>query len=105
MNEILFQYHHIIVTPWKLVGYLGVFLFTSRWFVQMYISRKMKRVHMPASFWWLSIAGSIMLLVYFTFGKNDSVGILSNLFPMLVAGYNLVLELRHRRNNDVLDPS
>ena len=105
MNEILFQYHHMVITPWKLVGLFGAFLFTSRWFVQMYITRKLRRVHMPASFWWLSIAGSLLMLAYFTLGKNDSVGIISNLFPMLVAGYNLVIELRHRRNSELLDPN
>jgi lipid-A-disaccharide synthase-like uncharacterized protein len=31
-------------------------------------------------------------------GKNDSVGILSNLFPAGVAGYNLYLDLRHKRS-------
>ena len=29
MNEILFHIHHIGVTPWKLIGYVGVFLFTA----------------------------------------------------------------------------
>lgn len=41
--------------------------------------------------------GSLLLVSYFTFGKNDSVGILSNLFPSVVAIYNLVVDLRHRR--------
>lgn len=72
-------------------------LFTSRWFVQMYATRKLRRVHMPRAFWWLSIAGSLMLVSYFTFGKNDSVGILSNAFPALVSVYNLVIDLRHRK--------
>jgi lipid-A-disaccharide synthase-like uncharacterized protein len=45
----------------------------------------------------MSISGSLLLLSYFTFGKNDSVGILSNLFPAGVAGYNLVLDLRHKK--------
>lgn len=97
MNEVLFNIHLIGVTPWKLIGYLGVFLFTSRWFVQLYATRKMGRVHMPLAFWWLSVFGSILLLGYFTFGKNDSVGVLANLFPAFVATYNLVVELRHRR--------
>ncbi|WP_440223459.1 lipid-A-disaccharide synthase N-terminal domain-containing protein [Dokdonella sp. MW10] len=99
MNEVLFNIHSIGVTPWKLVGYLGVFLFTSRWFVQMYATKKLGRVHMPQAFWWLSVAGSIMLVSYFTFGKNDSVGILSNLFPAFVSVYNLVVDLRHRRSD------
>jgi lipid-A-disaccharide synthase-like uncharacterized protein len=45
----------------------------------------------------MSISGSLLLLAYFIFGKNDSVGVLSNLFPAGVAGYNLVLDLRHKR--------
>ena len=99
MDEILFEIYGIGVTPWKLVGYTGVLLFTSRWFVQMYATRKLKRVSMPTAFWWLSVAGSLMLVSYFTFGKNDSVGILSNLFPAVVAVYNLSVDLRHRRAN------
>ena len=97
MNEVLFHIHQIGVTPWKLIGYLGVLLFTSRWFVQMYATRKLRRVHMPRAFWWLSIAGSLMLVSYFTFGKNDSVGILSNAFPALVSVYNLVIDLKKKK--------
>lgn len=97
MNEVLFNIHNIGVTPWKLIGYLGVLLFTSRWFVQLYATRKLGRVHVPLAFWWLSVAGSLLLVSYFTFGKNDSVGVLSNLFPAFVAVYNLTVDLRHRR--------
>ena len=95
MNEVLFHIHHIGVTPWKLIGYVGVFLFTARWFVQLYATKKMKRVVMPMSFWWLSITGSFLLLIYFTLGKNDSVGVMSNLFPAFVSVYNLYTHLRH----------
>ena len=48
-------------------------------------------------FWYMSISGSLLLLCYFTFGKNDSVGILSNLFPFAVALYNLYLHERNQR--------
>jgi lipid-A-disaccharide synthase-like uncharacterized protein len=44
----------------------------------------------------MSVTGSLLLLCYFIFGKNDSVGILSNLFPAGVAIYNLVLDIRHK---------
>lgn len=101
MNEVLFHIHNIGVTPWKLVGYLGVFLFAGRWFVQIHATRKRRRVHMPITFWWLSMAGSVLLLCYFTFGKNDSVGVLANLLPLVVATYNLAVELRDRRENSI----
>lgn len=100
MDQVLFNFDHVTITPWKLIGYLGTFLFTARWFVQLYATKKLKRVHMPLSFWLLSISGSALLLSYFTFGKNDSVGILSNLFPAFVSVYNLAFELRTRRLPD-----
>ena len=84
-------------TTWKVVGYIGMALFTSRWFVQMYYTRKHRRVVMPMAFWWLSVSGSVLLLTYFIFGKNDSVGILSNLFPVFVSTYNLVVHTRDLR--------
>ena len=97
MSEVLGVYFGIVLTPWKLVGYLGVALFTGRWLVQLYVSRRHGRPTVPPVFWYMSIVGSLLLLAYFTFGKNDSVGILSNLFPAGIATYNLYLEIRGRR--------
>jgi lipid-A-disaccharide synthase-like uncharacterized protein len=98
MDEVLHVGFGLIITPWKLIGYLGVALFAGRWFVQMHYSRKHGRPVMPTVFWLMSISGSLLLLSYFIFGKNDSVGILSNLFPAGVAGYNLYLDLSHKRS-------
>jgi lipid-A-disaccharide synthase-like uncharacterized protein len=97
MNRVLLEVLGLTITPWKLVGYAGVALFAGRWFVQMAYSRMHRRPVVPTAFWLMSIFGSLLLLVYFTFGKNDSVGILSNFFPAGVAMYNLYLDLRHRR--------
>jgi lipid-A-disaccharide synthase-like uncharacterized protein len=94
MHEVLGNYFGVTLTSWKLVGYLGVALFTGRWVVQLYASRAEGRPTVPRMFWYMSVTGSILLLAYFTFGKNDSVGVLSNLFPALIASYNLYLDLR-----------
>ncbi|HEX7349067.1 MAG TPA: lipid-A-disaccharide synthase N-terminal domain-containing protein [Rhodanobacteraceae bacterium] len=96
MEYILHALANFQLTPWKVVGFLGMAMFTSRWFVQMYATKKHKKVTMPLSFWVLSVCGSVLLLAYFTVGKNDSVGILSNLFPVVVSIYNLSVHLRHR---------
>jgi lipid-A-disaccharide synthase-like uncharacterized protein len=98
MNDILCNCFGVVVTPWKLVGYVGVGLFAGRWFVQLIASRKHGRPTMPALFWYMSITGSVLLLAYFVFGKNDSVGVLSNLFPFAVALYNLYLHRRIERD-------
>ena len=103
MNEVLLVLHGITLTPWKLIGLIGTLLFTARWFVQFYATRKFKRVVMPMSFWYLSIVGSVMTLAYFIWGKNDSVGILQNAFPMFVSVYNVFVHLRHDRP-EVVNP-
>ncbi len=82
------------VTPWKLIGYLGVFLFAGRWVPQLIASRRNQRVTMPRMFWYMSLTGSICLLSYFIWGKNDSVGVLQNLAPSAIALYNLILDVR-----------
>ena len=92
MNQVITVMFGVTLTPWKLVGYLGVFLFASRWFVQLAASKVSGRPVLPTMFWYMSMAGSVLLLGYFTFGKNDSVGVLSNLFPFFVALYNLYLD-------------
>lgn len=101
MNDVLLQFtiygKPVIITAWKLIGYAGVAIFAGRWFVQLAASHWAKRSTIPRVFWYMSLLGSILLLSYFTFGKNDSVGILSNLFPSFIAGYNLFLDVRHGR--------
>jgi lipid-A-disaccharide synthase-like uncharacterized protein len=98
MDTVIFEAFGLVVTPWKLVGYLGVLLFSGRWVVQVLYSKYHKRPVLPTVFWYMSIAGSLALLSYFTFGKNDSVGILSNLFPAFIASYNLYLDVKKRRS-------
>jgi lipid-A-disaccharide synthase-like uncharacterized protein len=101
LEHILHALQNFHVTPWKVVGFMGTFMFTGRWFVQLYYTRKYKRVVMPLSFWWMSVSGSALLLAYFVFGKNDSVGILSNFFPVFVSVYNLVMHLRNHGRDEV----
>jgi lipid-A-disaccharide synthase-like uncharacterized protein len=97
MNRPLLIVLGVTITPWKLVGYSGVFLFAGRWFVQLAASRMKGKVVMPTTFWYMSAAGSVLLLTYFIFGRTDSVGVLSNLFPLCVALYNLHLDRKNAR--------
>ena len=97
MNKVWLVMYGVTITPWKLVGYVGVFLFAGRWFVQLAASQAHGKVVMPRLFWYMSALGSVLLLSYFMFGKNDSVGILSNLFPLFVALYNLYLDFKDRQ--------
>ena len=40
MHEILISFWGVHITGWKIVGYFGVLLFSGRWFVQLWASRK-----------------------------------------------------------------
>ena len=100
MNTPIADLFDIVITPWKLVGYLGVFLFAGRWLVQLAATRKEGRPVFPGLFWIMSTLGSVLLLSYFIWGKNDSVGVLSNLFPMTVAVYNMFMHYRSVSDRD-----
>jgi lipid-A-disaccharide synthase-like uncharacterized protein len=98
MNDVLGVVLGVTVTPWKLVGYVGMLMFTSRWIIQFLATRRHGRPVIPRAFWIMSLAGCAMLSSYFIWGKNDSVGILSNLFPAAVALYNLILDIKAGRS-------
>lgn len=99
MNEELLwlDWTGLHVTPWKLIGYVGALMFGARWLVQFVASRRKGRPVIPRLFWYMSIVGSLMLLSYFGFSaKQDSVGVLQNLFPTFAALYSLRLDIKHR---------
>jgi len=83
-------------SPWKIIGLTGALMFGGRWLVQFVASRRHGKPVIPRAFWYMSIVGSLMTLSYFVFGKNDSVGVLQNLFPTFTACYSLWLDIRHR---------
>ncbi|MBP1627276.1 MAG: lipid biosynthesis domain protein [Holophagaceae bacterium] len=87
----------LVVTSWKLIGYVGAALFGGRWLVQFIASKRAGKPVMPRVFWYMSVVGSLMTLSYFLFSaKKDSVGVLQNLFPAFTALYSLYLDIKHR---------
>lgn len=56
--------HKFIWDAWTVVGFLGQALFFGRFFVQWIASERSKRSVVPRSFWYLSMAGGAVLLVY-----------------------------------------
>lgn len=83
------------VTAWKLIGYTGALMFAGRWLIQFIASRRARKPVIPRSFWYMSLVGSVMTLSYFMFSnKQDSVGVLQNLFPAFTAAYSLWLDIK-----------
>ncbi len=79
---------------WKVVGWLGNVVFFSRFFVQWYATEKLKRVVVPTAFWWLSLSGSLLLLIY-SLRQRDSVFIFAYAFTWIPYIRNLMIHRRH----------
>src|SRR5688572_8496892 len=97
MKEVIGIYFGIVVTPWKLIGFVGGLMFAGRWVLQALATKRAGRPTIPRSFWIISLSGSAMVTSYFIWGKNDAVGVLTNLLPAGVAFYNLVMDIRAGR--------
>jgi len=76
--------------PWKVVGWMGNILFSSRFFVQWWATEKHKRVVVPSAFWWLSLGGSGCLLAYGLW-RRDSVFVFAYLFTWIPYIRNLII--------------
>jgi lipid-A-disaccharide synthase-like uncharacterized protein len=86
------------VTFWTIFGLTANLLFASRFVIQWYVSERLKRSVIPVQFWYLSIAGSIMMLIYAVYiGKIPLI--LGFLFPTVIYVRNLILIRKHHRSS------
>ncbi len=82
-------------TWWEAVGWAANAVFSSRFFVQWYSTEKKKQVVVPVAFWWLSLVGSLLFLIY-SLHKKSSVFIFAYAFTWLPYLRNLVIHRRHQ---------
>jgi lipid-A-disaccharide synthase-like uncharacterized protein len=84
---------------WVLFGFLGQAIFASRFLVQWIMSEKKKESFVPKSFWYLSIAGGIVLLIYALY-KKDPVFAIGQGSGLIVYIRNLML-ITKKKERDV----
>jgi len=75
---------------WVTLGLLGQLLFTGRMVVQWLISEKNRRSTVPPAFWWMSLIGATMLLIYFMWRK-EPIGVLGQATGWFIYVRNLWL--------------
>lgn len=80
---------------WVALGLGGQLLFTGRMLIQWLASEKSRRSVIPVAFWWMSLIGSSMLLIYFIW-RRDIVGILGQATGWVIYIRNLVLIQRSK---------
>ncbi|MED5526232.1 lipid-A-disaccharide synthase N-terminal domain-containing protein [Gallaecimonas pentaromativorans] len=83
---------------WLLLGFAGQLLFSARFLVQWLVSEKAKQSIVPTAFWYLSIGGSSLLLVYAIYRK-DPVFILGQSAGFIIYLRNLQLIKKHEARN------
>ena len=95
--------HDVFVTRldwWVLLGFVAQGFFTMRFVVQWLASEKVGKSVIPLAFWWCSIGGGILLLVYALY-RRDPVFILGQGFGVFVYLRNLQFVLRERKQGAV----
>ncbi|MDY6952606.1 MAG: lipid-A-disaccharide synthase N-terminal domain-containing protein [Thermodesulfobacteriota bacterium] len=81
---------------WLCLGFFAQALFSARFLVQWIASERAGKSIIPHLFWYLSIAGSALLLVYAIYRK-DPVFILGQSAGIFIYTRNLWLVRRERR--------
>lgn len=82
-------------TLWLIVGFAGQAVFTGRFVLQWLYSEFKKRSVIPVGFWYLSMLGSALLLVYAIY-RQDPVFIIGQSFGLLVYLRNLQLIAKYK---------
>lgn len=104
-----YQWFRIPATPWQihidqrvslawhLLGFLGLILFSSRFWIQWWDAERSKRSFLGTSFWWISLVGEGLCLTYFL-RIHDPVNFLGPAFGIIPYVRNLMLIYRKRRS-------
>jgi len=84
---------------WLVVGFVGQIMFGMRFFVQWIASEKAKKSVIAIAFWYLSICGSLILLVY-AVHRRDPVFILGQSTGSFIYLRNLYL-IKNEKENEL----
>ncbi|MFZ5535810.1 MAG: lipid-A-disaccharide synthase N-terminal domain-containing protein [Patescibacteria group bacterium] len=82
---------------WVIFGFLAQFVFFLRFAVQWWASEKEKKSVVPLSFWYLSIVGSVMILIY-AIRREDIVFITAQFLALIIYIRNIML---HKQNTQI----
>ena len=89
---------------WLIVGFAGQGLFTLRFLAQWIARERTRKRTVPVAFWWLSLAGGVVLFTY-ALHRRDPVFALGQGAGLAIYARNLVLIGRQRRRTGHVAPA
>lgn len=75
---------------WNLIGFLGIVLFASRFWVQWIQAEYTHKSTLELPFWWLSLIGALLSSLYFAL-IHDYINLVGPLFGLIPYFRNLLL--------------
>lgn len=88
---------------WTLWGFVGQFIFFMRFVVQWIASERAKKSVVPAAFWYISLVGTVMLIVYAWY-RRDVVFICGFGLTIVIYLRNIILIRRHSKRGYLVEP-
>ena len=89
MNSISIYLHDVFITRfdgWGVLGFVAQAFFTMRFVVQWIASERARQSVIPVAFWFFSIGGGVLLLIYALYRRD----------PVFIAGQGLGLVVYFR---------
>ena len=99
LHDLIAYFNDVFISKfdgWVVLGFVAQGFFTMRFVVQWIASERARRSVIPVAFWFFSIGGGVLLLLYALYIR-DPVFILGQGFGVFVYARNLFFELRDRR--------
>jgi lipid-A-disaccharide synthase-like uncharacterized protein len=100
-DQLLAWLHDVFVAGidgWVILGFVAQAMFMMRFVVQWVASERAKRSVVPIAFWFFSVGGGILLLVYAIYRK-DPVYIAGQGLGLIIYARNLwLIFMEHRRS-------
>jgi lipid-A-disaccharide synthase-like uncharacterized protein len=87
---------------WLTVGFFGQAFFSARFLVQWIASERKKESVIPVAFWFFSIGGGVLLLIYALY-RRDPVFIAGQALGLLVYVRNLYFIIVNGRQSSARD--
>src|ERR1700755_1073881 len=91
LSKISTYFHDVFVVNfdgWVVLGFVAQAFFTMRFVVQWIASERARKSVVPAAFWFFSVGGGVLLLIYALY-RRDPVFIAGQALGLIVYARNL----------------